>query len=226
MTLILLLLRLLMLMLCLHRQVELSQLQEEAASLRASRGEVAALQVQLAAAQEEAAGLRNSSEEMEYLQAQLRRTLRQVVELQHQVRARVHARVCACVQMLLHPLHLGMCVRVASARARPISACLLCAAGAGRCARRCRCCRRRAAMRRPLMCTRRQRTRPSTPNTSSSCRCAGGGVVGGVRLRLLAAAGVAAHAPRLARAVVTDLCVRLAAAWRRSSWRPSWSWRS
>jgi hypothetical protein len=47
---------------------------------------VAALQEQLAAAREEASGLRNNNEDVDYLQAQLRRTLRDNVELRHQVR--------------------------------------------------------------------------------------------------------------------------------------------
>eukprot|EP00775_Hariotina_reticulata_P013700 gene13700-13822_t len=66
-------------------QGELARAAEESAALRQGNTEVAALQAQLAAAQEEANKLRNNSEEVEYLQAQLRRTLRQVVELQHQV---------------------------------------------------------------------------------------------------------------------------------------------
>jgi uncharacterized protein YPO0396 len=67
-------------------QAELAKAQEEAASLRDGSSDVATLKEQLAAVQEEATGLRNNSEEVEYLQAQLRRTLRQVVELQRQVR--------------------------------------------------------------------------------------------------------------------------------------------
>jgi cysteine sulfinate desulfinase/cysteine desulfurase-like protein len=66
-------------------QGELAKAAEESAALRQGNTEVAALQAQLAAAQDEANKLRNNSEEVEYLQAQLRRTLRQVVELQHQV---------------------------------------------------------------------------------------------------------------------------------------------
>jgi septal ring factor EnvC (AmiA/AmiB activator) len=67
-------------------QSELVKAQEEAGALREGSSDLASLQAQLAAAQEEASGLRNDSEEVEYLQAQLRRTLRQVVELQRQVR--------------------------------------------------------------------------------------------------------------------------------------------
>jgi prefoldin subunit 5 len=67
-------------------QADLVKAQEDAAALREGSSDVASLQAQLAAAQEEASGLRNNSEEVEYLQAQLRRTLRQVVELQRQVR--------------------------------------------------------------------------------------------------------------------------------------------
>lgn len=72
---------------CLLLQSELVKAQEEAGALREGSSDLASLQAQLAAAQEEASGLRNNSEEVEYLQAQLRRTLRQVVELQRQVRA-------------------------------------------------------------------------------------------------------------------------------------------
>lgn len=71
---------------CLLLQSELVKAQEEAGALREGNSDLASLQAQLAAAQEEACGLRNNSEEVEYLQAQLRRTLRQVVELQRQVR--------------------------------------------------------------------------------------------------------------------------------------------
>lgn len=71
---------------CLLLQSELVKAQEEAGALREGSSDLASLQAQLAAAQEEASGLRNNSEEVEYLQAQLRRTLRQVVELQRQVR--------------------------------------------------------------------------------------------------------------------------------------------
>jgi flagellar motor switch/type III secretory pathway protein FliN len=67
-------------------QAELGRVQQELASLKEGAGELAAMQAQLAAANKEASGLRNDSEEVEYLQAQLRRTLRQVVELQRQVR--------------------------------------------------------------------------------------------------------------------------------------------
>uniref|UniRef100_A0A383V6C0 C2 domain-containing protein n=1 Tax=Tetradesmus obliquus TaxID=3088 RepID=A0A383V6C0_TETOB len=66
-------------------QAELRQAQEEAGALRAGNEDVASLQEQLAAAHEEASGLRNSNEDVDYLQAQLRRTLRDNVELRHQV---------------------------------------------------------------------------------------------------------------------------------------------
>lgn len=69
-----------------HLQAELRQAQEEAGALRAGNEDVASLQEQLAAAHEEASGLRNSNEDVDYLQAQLRRTLRDNVELRHQVR--------------------------------------------------------------------------------------------------------------------------------------------
>lgn len=75
-------------------QADLVKTQEEAAALREGSSDVASLQAQLAAAQEEATGLRNNSEEVEYLQAQLRRTLRQVVELQRQVRAELQQLLC------------------------------------------------------------------------------------------------------------------------------------
>lgn len=71
---------------CVCTQADLVKAQEDAAALHEGSSDVASLQAQLAAAQEEASGLRNNSEEVEYLQAQLRRTLRQVVELQRQVR--------------------------------------------------------------------------------------------------------------------------------------------
>eukprot|EP00879_Flechtneria_rotunda_P003417 GHRR01003645.1.p1 GENE.GHRR01003645.1~~GHRR01003645.1.p1 ORF type:complete len:678 (+),score=311.46 GHRR01003645.1:524-2557(+) len=66
-------------------QAELTKLHEEVGVLRQGNIEMAALQAQLTAAREEASGLRSNNDEVEYLQAQLRRTLRQVVELQHQV---------------------------------------------------------------------------------------------------------------------------------------------
>jgi hypothetical protein len=68
-----------------HHQAELRQAQEDAAAVRAGSEDVASLQEQLAAAREEASGLRNSNEDVDYLQAQLRRTLRDNVELRHQV---------------------------------------------------------------------------------------------------------------------------------------------
>lgn len=73
---------------CLLLQSELVKAQEEAGALREGSSDLVSLQAQLAAAQEEASVRRDNSEEVEYLQAQLRRTLRQVVELQRQVRVR------------------------------------------------------------------------------------------------------------------------------------------
>ncbi|KAF8072924.1 mapkbp1 [Scenedesmus sp. PABB004] len=66
-------------------QAELHAAQEDASALRQGSGDVAALRAELAAARAEASGRSADSEEVDYLQAQLRRTLRQVVELQHQV---------------------------------------------------------------------------------------------------------------------------------------------
>lgn len=79
-------------------------MQEELAALKQGTGELAALQAQLAAAKEEAAGRGSDSEEVDYLQGQLRRTLRQVVELQRQVRT--HA-LAACARVWLPVCSLG-----------------------------------------------------------------------------------------------------------------------
>lgn len=69
-------------------QAELHKAREELASLREGGADVASLQEQLAAARAEASGLRNSNEDVDYLQTQLRRTLRDNVELRHQVGGR------------------------------------------------------------------------------------------------------------------------------------------